>query len=223
MARNKARDQRSQQLEQTQQAIARLEKLAPTVRTKQAREAELSSHLEGFYQEIEKLAKGKPLVEVTDLVLNQTNDIIRDAKSIIQNDTYLDRIKEFVPAGNNPVYPDVLVVIRIIRQSLTRSQNHTEKRRQHLVQLLLEANTIHAALVCAVQYHVGAPNRDQVKQVLDDDVASAWFSGYSDGQLFKFDRLDRYDIEEYLSEGHKIENNDDESFEATSEAEGSGE
>jgi hypothetical protein len=57
---------------------------------------------------------------VTDLAVAQANDTIRDAKKIIKKDVYLDRIKEFVPAGDNPVYPDVLVIIRSVRDSLDR-------------------------------------------------------------------------------------------------------
>jgi len=57
-------------------------------------------------------------MEATPLIVEQVNDIIRDAKSIIEGDPYLDRVKEFVPAGNNPTYPDVLLVARSVQTSM---------------------------------------------------------------------------------------------------------
>src|SRR5688572_4236563 len=40
----------------------------------------LVSHLEGFYQEIDKLSKNKGVFGATDLVVETINDIVRDAK-----------------------------------------------------------------------------------------------------------------------------------------------
>jgi septal ring factor EnvC (AmiA/AmiB activator) len=201
MAQDKVRDRRIQQLKQVDSAIERLEKALQIIRKRQTREQELDSHLTGFYEEIDKLAKGKSLVEVTDLVVEQANDVIRDAKTIIEGDTYLNRIKEFVPAGNNPVYPDILVVIRAVQQSLARSRAISEQRRTRIAGLLLEGTTIRGALSCYVDYKVISPAKEQVEHVLDGNVAGKWFPGnYASGYHFDFDKLDRYEIDEYLSE-----------------------
>ena len=133
------RRQRSQQLEIAKRAVDALqEKLRIILRNAKSCAA-LSNHLEGFYEEIDKLAKGKTLVPVTDLVVQEANDIVRDAKALITSDTYLDRVKEFVPAGDNPVYPDVLLSIRAVRQSLERAETHSDNRQQYLANLLREA------------------------------------------------------------------------------------
>ena len=80
--------------------------------------------MDGFYEEIDKLTKGKALMEVTPLMLEQVNDVIRDSKAMVKGDTYLDRIKEFVSAGNNPLYPDVLVTLRALQQVLERFEEN---------------------------------------------------------------------------------------------------
>ncbi|HEX3587941.1 MAG TPA: hypothetical protein VH024_18210 [Candidatus Angelobacter sp.] len=206
MAQTKTPDRRAQQLEQTGEAIETLNKTLQTVRKKQAREGELASHLSGFYEEIDKLTKGKALVEVTDLIVVQANDVIRDAKSIIESDIYLDRIKEFVPAGTNPVYPDVLLILRAVQQSLERSRAQSEQRRNHLANLLVEAKTIHGALTCLIGYKVSSPLKEQVEKLVDGPIANKWFPGtYASGFHFDFARLDFYVLKDYLSEHRGIQ------------------
>jgi hypothetical protein len=106
----------------------------------------LESHLDGFYSEVDKLAKGRAMLEVTPFILEQANEVIKDAKTIITQDVHLDRIKEFVPAGNNPVYPDVLVAMKGIQQSLRRAKGTFEESRSRINDRLIKAETIAAAL-----------------------------------------------------------------------------
>src|SRR5207244_5124813 len=74
----------------------------------------------GLYDEMDKLAKKAGADQVTDLALEQVNDFIRDAKALMTEDAYIQRYKEFVPAGDNPEYRDVVVVMRQLRQGLER-------------------------------------------------------------------------------------------------------
>src|SRR5258708_6722087 len=111
---------RKAQLDEVRLVVGKRGGLLREVSRRQRRRDDLADHLAGFYEEIDKLAKGKALLEVTPLVLEEANQIIRDAKAIITEDTYLDRTKEFVAAGNNPVYPDVVVALRTVRQALER-------------------------------------------------------------------------------------------------------
>jgi hypothetical protein len=129
---SKKETERTSQLERVKKSLNQLLGEQKALEKKQEAHANLSSHLEGFYAEIAILAKGKTLVEVTPLVVDQINDIIRDAKVIVQNDVYLDRIKEFVPAGNNPVYPDVLIVARAVRQGLERCESGFDDHARHI-------------------------------------------------------------------------------------------
>jgi hypothetical protein len=78
------------------------------------------SHLQGLYDEVDKLAKGKSLLPTSDLLVELVNSLITDTKNLVFRDEYLDRLKTFVPAGNNPNYPDVLIALRILQQTLER-------------------------------------------------------------------------------------------------------
>lgn len=123
---------RKKQLEDTQAAVAKLEIALRSARDKDERCEALTSHLLGFYEEVDKLTKGKALLEATDLIVEHANDVVRDAKTLIEGDPHLDRIKEFVPAGNNPVYPDVLLTARAVQQALMRFQSQIKNLRQGL-------------------------------------------------------------------------------------------
>ena len=169
----------------------------------------LLSHSEGFYEEIDKLAKGKALMEVTPLVVEQANCIIRDAKNLVENDVYLDRIKEFVPAGDNPVYPDVLVTIRSVRDSLSRGRRELEARANAVKESLRKAETVIGALRYVLDEDTRDgkdkryPPKDAVKRYVVGDVIGSCFSRYSNSyeEYFNFDELDRQGLEEYLSMG----------------------
>jgi hypothetical protein len=138
------------QLEQVQAAVQELEQRLEAELSNARMHAELTSHLDGFYEEIDKLTKGKAMLEVTDLVVETTNNIIRDAKKIILDDAYMARVKEFVPAGNNPVYPDVLVTLRTVRQAVSRYGEGRTDRGKLIPPRLGEARTVAAALSCSI-------------------------------------------------------------------------
>lgn len=110
-------------LETAKSAAAEIEQKLKDAREDAATHKALVSHLDGFYQEIDKLSKNKGVFEATDLVVDAINDIVRDAKRFAAGDLYLNRTKEFVPAGQNPPYSDVLLVSRTVQQAETRSSD----------------------------------------------------------------------------------------------------
>jgi hypothetical protein len=138
---------RTAKLATAESAIGQLKQLFRSIREKITRTDDLASHLLGFYEEIDKLAKGKSLLEATDLGVEQANDIVREAKKLIEGDPHLDRVKELVPAGDNPVYPDVLLTARAVQQSLDRLKARLATQKEHIVAMLSEAETIQAASV----------------------------------------------------------------------------
>jgi hypothetical protein len=195
------RNQRARQLESTKSAIGNLDAALHSVRKNINHCEALSSHLRGFYEEIDKLAKGKQLLSVTDLVVEQANDIVRDAKTLIQGDPYLERVKELVPAGDNPVYPDVLLTARAVQQSLERFETNVTTQKERLVNMLEEARTIQAALQYCLSNEGEIASKENVEKLLDGRVIDAWFKGdYGSGYHFDFSRLDRCNLDEYLSE-----------------------
>jgi hypothetical protein len=219
------RNQRMKKLETANSAIARLQaELRTVTRLTNSRNA-LVSHLDGFYQEIDKLTKGRALLPVTPLMVEQANDIIRDAKEVVTDDTYLDRIKEFVPAGDNPLYPDVLVVMRSVRDSLRRGEGQLQGRRSHFADLLTEARTISIALrLNVVDGEEIVLKEDVEEQLGEGDVADAWFPKDENGnESFDFDDLDTRDVGIYLSRSSDddwSQDNDEEDGERGNEDEG---
>jgi hypothetical protein len=198
-AEEETADRRRKQLDAARLITAKIDERLQTARCNTRRYEGLSSQLTGFYEEIDKLTKGKAMLEVTDLVVEKTNDVIRDAKGIIEGDTYLDRIKEFVPAGNNPVYPDVLLTLRTVQQCLIRFANGMEDREKGLLKVLNEGRTVVAALECHLAEDKYAL-KENVKARLDSGSPAAnWFWEDQNGNnLFDFDKLDRRTLEDYF-------------------------
>src|SRR5690349_5497199 len=123
LARKKAEEERAnrertgwieKQSAVADKSVERLSAKLQEIRSLRRRTTDLSDHLAGFYEEVDKLAKGKALLEVTPLVMAEANQLIRDAMEVVTGDQFLDRVKEFVAAGNNPVYPDVVIALRSI-------------------------------------------------------------------------------------------------------------
>ena len=184
---------RTAQLVAVRLAIGELEEALRELASRERRREELANHLAGFYEEIDKLAKGRAMLEVTQLVLEESNQIIRDAKAIVTGDSYLSRVKEFVAAGNNPVYPDVLVALRTVRQSLDRAKLQFSEREKAVKKVLAEAQTVETALTSLLEED-SAPEFQTIKFLARGrhGVALSWFlPGYPEEQrLFDVERLD---------------------------------
>jgi hypothetical protein len=206
---NELRRKRAEQLKITRSAVERIKSSLQQLNNGIAQSKALSSHVEGFYEEIGKLAKNRTLLEVTDLAVEQANHIIHEAKAIIKGDAYLERVKEFVPAGNNPFYPDVLLTARLVLQSLERFDEASEARNRHLTSTLRSAKTIEFALSHYLE-NDDAPSEQSVRAAVGL-VDGAWFKksasdpmipSFDSGGVssFDFDRLDRIELTEYLSE-----------------------
>jgi hypothetical protein len=199
---------RNQQLLDAQKALGMLkEQVRSTASTIKQCNA-LSSHAKGFYEEINKLTKGKVLIGVTDLAVVQANDIVLDAKRIVKNDVHLDRIKEFVPAGDNPVYPDVLVVIRSIRDSLDRYHVELENSIKTLRGQAEKAATVIGALEYVLDDETDEeegdknyPSKAAIEPYVEGIVSDSCLSTFADSyeKYFDFDQLDRQTVETYLS------------------------
>ena len=190
------RARRTAQLSTAERALAKLEEAVRVAREKASRHDTLSSHLVGFYGEIDKLAKGRSLLEATPLVVEQVNDIIRDAKGIIEGDPYLDRVKEFVPAGNNPTYPDVLLVARSVQQCLGRTAKSLSDHERRTTKTRRDVRTMVAALKYFIE-HDEHPSSEDVETLLEGKPPVDWFfQGNGEKLYFDFERLDRSGLDE---------------------------
>ena len=109
------------------------------------------SHLQGLYSEVDKLTKGKALIPTSDMLIELVNSLITDTKDLVFRDTYLDRLKTFVPAGDNPSYSDVLVALRVVQQTLQRFESLLEMETAKHSDVGTQLATISAALQIARQ------------------------------------------------------------------------
>jgi hypothetical protein len=189
-------------LELARVAVNRLQDSARALKALCRKRDALASHLEGFYKEIDKLTKSKALVEVSPLMVEQANEVIGDAKGIVTGDIYLDRIKQFVPAGNNPQFQDVLVAMRGVLQCLERCAKEFEARRNRISDRLLKANTTAAALELILGSGVDKePTQNEVvASIRGAQVSESLFHGGYGTKHFDLDMIDSCDLEAFLSE-----------------------
>jgi len=191
---------RKQQLEDAQAAIPALESALKSAREQKEVCSTFDNHLIGFYDEIDKRAKGKSLMAATDLIVEHANSIVRDAKDLIKQDVYVGRIKEFVSAGDNPVYPDVLVTLRAVKQAVDRCGPRLEEAIKRLNWKLVEARTIASALRQYLDGEGEIPSKAQIETRIGIS-ASTWFDEAYGHSSFKLSRLDSLSIREYLTVG----------------------
>lgn len=183
LERDRLAARRQQLLVAAEAAVVALQQAQTNARARALTLAALVSHIEGFYDEIDKLAKGKALFVATDLAVQQVNDIIRDAKGIIAGDPHLDRVKEFVPAGDNPVYPDILLVTRAVQQCLSRCAKDIENGERESATELRAGRTVAAGLKCWIETGQ-PPTKDDVETEMGSKPLESWFFEAEDGENY---------------------------------------
>lgn len=194
------RRRRVEQQQTIQAAADRLEDALRSVRENRKKCERFASHLAGFYEEVDKLAKGKALLEATDLIVEHANNIVREAKTLIKDDPYLEQVKEFVPAGDNPVYPDVVVVARTVQQAVERFASDLKSQQDVLAPRLREARTILGALRFFTTEDDYVATKADVATLMDNP-SDDWFHGPYGNERFNFTRLDNRDIVAHLTSG----------------------
>jgi hypothetical protein len=142
---------RQGQLDRVVQELEKHLELGQSLSTSARTHSAQVSHLGGVYSEVDKLTKGKSLVPTSDLLVEIVNSLISDAKELVHRDTYLGRLKTFVPAGDNPAYPDVLVALRILQQALDRFDSMLKSESAEHLEVGGQLKTIRAALEIAEQ------------------------------------------------------------------------
>jgi hypothetical protein len=119
--RKKEREEAEEQRKKQEEEIEKLRRQRRRKEIKfRIRWEQISSELNGLYEELDKIYKKAPEEQISGLTVENVNQLIKDTKEITQGDPYIDRIKEFVPAGDNPEYRDVIMVLRQLRQGLDR-------------------------------------------------------------------------------------------------------
>lgn len=190
---------RKRQLAQIEEAMPKLETRIVETERKQKRVALLDSVSLGLYEEIDKLSRKSPGEPLTELAVSQANDLIGETKELLSDDAYIQRLNQFVPAGDNPQHRDAVVVLRQIRQGLERAYQDLDALLKVLKSRVTEARVAGVALELALE-DLEATDRNLLANgvVLSND----WMTyGAGSSRVFSFGRLDRTDICEYFSEG----------------------
>lgn len=205
--RVKAENLRERHSAKLQAAEARLRQEGDAlraVRERIRRHDALSDHLQTFYGEVAKLAKGNRQIEATNLTVEQANEIIRDAKAIVTGDAYLDRVKEFVPAGENPVYPDVLMVAATVQAAVRRAGPVLKEEEERLHDAWRNVGTI-AAAARLILDSGQQPLRAEVEEALGEKPATQWFYRADDDHFyFNIDQFDRMAVESLLGAAPEV-------------------
>ena len=149
----------------------------------------------GLYIEIDKLTKKAPAEEVTDLVLKHVNDLIRQAKDLLKNDEYMKGLSEFIPAGNNPQYRDVIIVLRQIQHAFGRLTTSLGPRLEKVDDLIRQAETVRVALGFYIQGDK-SPDKDGIEYNIPS-ASERWLDDVHPYE-FRFDLLDQINITEYF-------------------------
>ena len=179
----------SRHKEEAERSLLVLSRLMPEAAAEVAAVRDLRDHANGFYEEIDKLAKGKSMLEVTDRALEEANSIISDAKRIVGDDPYIRRTHEFVAAGNNPVYPDVVLALRAVTQSLDRYRTKKNEEAVFRAGTLHELNTILAAMQLLLESEESL-SKEVLQRRMGQPPSPKWMVslGYNDSN-FDFERF----------------------------------
>jgi hypothetical protein len=191
-------ERRSAKLQAAETIVRQAGDALGVVRERIRRRESLADHLQTFYGEVDKLAKGNRQIEATALTVEQANEIIRDAKAVVTGDVYLDRVKEFVPAGENPVYPDVLMVAATVQAAVRRAEPVLAGEEARLHETWHNARTIAAAARLILESGE-QPLKTEVEDALGEKPATQWFYKADDDCVyFKIDRFDDAEVERLL-------------------------
>ena len=191
------KSRREKQLEEIISIGETLDNCLEKARGMRAQYALLTSVSLGLYDEVDKLTKKAPAEPVTDLVLSQVNDVIREVKELAQDDPYVQRLNEFVAAGDNPEQRDVVVALRQLRQGLERFKATISPRVDKFSRMLNEAITIEVALQLFQEgkTDISPENVDE----FGFDHSGIWFTGnHLIDQYFDWSRLDRINFSTYF-------------------------
>lgn len=168
---------------------------------------EVLEHLESvcpqFYAEVELLTKKKTDAPFTRFMTQQLNELITDIRTIGEKDRFIDRIRKFESAGNEPENREVLIIMGKVLRGLDKLREELEPEKLEIERRISEADLL---VECIEHFLV----HDEI--LLLSDITgieshnayefrkyefNEWFE-YSGLYEFSFDRLDEIDIDGYF-------------------------
>jgi hypothetical protein len=185
------------QLSQIQEIIAKIEPILKKASGHQKSQLTLLESVSlGLYDEIDKLSKKAPAEPVTDLVLTQMNEVIRETKELVEDDPYVQRLQEFVSAGDNPQHRDAVVVLRQVRQGLERFHKKLDPLNTKLKSSLSNAQGIEKVL----QLYLDGNDSILTEELEAYGKHVPGFLTKNYQKEFDFDKLDKITIATYFGD-----------------------
>ncbi len=142
----------------------------------------VESVVESLYAELDKLSKKSPSHPLSNLALSQVNQAIKDSKELLEGDPYVDRITEFVAAGDNPEHRDGVLILGQIISGISRGKPRLKGRGETLFKLSNEAD----ALEELISTFVNGDEENNTEWHALFRINSRWF----EGDTFSFENLD---------------------------------
>lgn len=192
-------------LELVQQIIRDLEaKLEESIQAQKSHRV-LQSVTHGLYIEIEKLTKKAPAETITDLALEQINNVIEDTKTLMQGDAYIQKLKVFVPAGDMPELRDALLVLSQIKQGLERFASGSDKIRDQIQDAkIMQIAFRHLTNDKTPSYILREVEQELGYSKYNNILARQWKTvgigdnGYSEVDVFNVSFLDSINLNEFF-------------------------
>jgi hypothetical protein len=192
----KSRTSRKAQLASLEELIPWAENKIKETRTSQQRLDVIASVVLGLYEEVDKLAKKAAAEQATELLIAEVNEAIKEVLALGPNDTPLQRIKPFVPAGDNPEYRDVLLVLRLLRQGIERLTEVLESDQSTVRAQLAEMR----GLKLTIEWLSDGEEEitpDELKEH-SCDLPAKWFIGHYSERYFDPTTLEGLDLFAYF-------------------------
>ncbi len=156
----------------------------------------LRSVAHGLYDELDKLCKKAPAEPLTSLALQQVNDAIEEGKALGPDDAHLQKLKQFVPAGDNPEQRDAVMVLRLLQQGLERASGDLERRLTMARQQLGDARALEVAIDLRLE---GSAVTKDALEYNGVEASRYWRIGQDYNYAFDFERLNHTDLSDFFS------------------------
>jgi len=200
--RRSTTDERNEQLTALATLIEQTTTRIAELRNFEGRLATAKSVADGLYDEVDKLCKKAPAESATDFLVGEVNEVIKEISPVAANDVPLQRIKPFVPAGDNPQYRDVLLTLRLLQAGIERLSGHFQEEKQALAKPIPEMRGLHLVLTWLLE---GAKATDITPDVIRDEgypLGTRWFidDEYRDEKYFDTDRLKHFDVRAHFGQ-----------------------
>lgn len=192
---------RKAQLEEISGIVEKSQAQLGTYKAQSDKHKLLLSVASGLYEEVDKVSKKAPAEPVTNLVYEEVNQVIKESKELTPNDAYMQRLKQFVAAGENPPYRDVVVALKLLLQGLKRFHESLYKLELSEAGRIYEGKAVQSALRYYSQNEANASA--SILRDMNTPAPDEWLDGYP--STFDFHRLDRMDIATYFSAAHSSE------------------